>query len=261
MTEPTEQFIEVGGARIRVLRGGSGTPLVWLHSVEGDLGWRRVHRELAGQATVYVPTLPGYAGSDRPDWLETVADVARYLLWLLDALGLEKVSLAGHGLGGWIAAELAVMCPHVLDRLILIDAAGVRPERGEIADIFLLGLEETRKQAWHDPGQSAEYAELYDRELSAEERDAQIQNQEMSVRLAWKPYMFDPSLPHLLPRSRVPTLVVWGREDRIVPLECGEIYQRAIPKARLDVIDRCGHLPHLERPDEVARLIAEFLRS
>jgi pimeloyl-ACP methyl ester carboxylesterase len=71
--------------------------------------------------------------------------------------------------------------------------------------------------------------------------------------------MYDPTLPFLLPRVRVPTLVVWGREDRIVPLECAEVYQRVLPQSRLEIINQCGHYPQLEKPQEFTRLVGDFL--
>jgi pimeloyl-ACP methyl ester carboxylesterase len=71
--------------------------------------------------------------------------------------------------------------------------------------------------------------------------------------------MYDPTLPFLLPRVHVPTLVVWGREDRIVPLECAEAYRRVLPAARLEIINQCGHYPQLEKPEEFTRLVGDFL--
>jgi pimeloyl-ACP methyl ester carboxylesterase len=146
-----------------------------------------------------------------------------------------------------------------VERLILVDAAGIQPQQGEIADIFLLGQEGTRKLAYFDPQQVPEYQELFGRKPSPEERDIQLQNQETAVRYCWKPYMYDRSLPWLLPRLRVPTLIIWGQEDRIVPLECGERYRQAIPGARLEVVARCGHCPPLEKPDEFSRLVRAFV--
>jgi pimeloyl-ACP methyl ester carboxylesterase len=256
---PSEEYVTVAGARIHLRRGGQGRPLVWLHSVEGDLGWLQSHRLLAERFTVYAPTYPGFGASERPPWLETVADLARFNLWLLQELGLERVILAGHFLGGWLAAEMAVMCPHVVDRLVLVDAAGLKPETGEILDIFLYGVAETRRLSFFDAEQAPEYAAHFGRERTSAEKEIELRDQEMATRLCWKPYMYDPSLPHLLPRLRTPALVVWGREDRIVPLECAERYQRAIPGARLAVIERCGHLPHLERPRELAAQVLDFL--
>ena len=72
--------------------------------------------------------------------------------------------------------------------------------------------------------------------------------------------MHDPALPPLLERLRnIPALVIWGREDRIVPLECGELYRKAVYGAQLAVIDRCGHFPHLEKPTEFWRTVSPFL--
>jgi pimeloyl-ACP methyl ester carboxylesterase len=82
----------------------------------------------------------------------------------------------------------------------------------------------------------------------------------MAARLTWKPYMFNPRLPHFLPRVTAPTLVLWGREDGIVPLICGEQYRRLLPNATLRVLERCGHLPLIEKPDEFAGLVLDFLR-
>src|SRR5215475_3850102 len=136
-TEPHEQFIELAGTQVHLLKGGQGRPLVVLHSVDGNLGWRRYLGQLAQHFTVYAPTLPGFGLSDRPAWLESFTDVTRLTLWLLQELDLTKVSLLGHAMGGWMAAEIAVLCPQALDRLVLVDAAGIAPQRGEILDIFL----------------------------------------------------------------------------------------------------------------------------
>jgi pimeloyl-ACP methyl ester carboxylesterase len=86
-----------------------------------------------------------------------------------------------------------------------------------------------------------------------------LRNREMTARLAWKPYMFDPRLPQFLPRVTNPTLIVWGREDGIVPAICGEQYRRRLPNAALRVLERCGHMPPIEQPDVFAGLVLDFL--
>ena len=252
--------VTVGGAAIHYLVAGKGAPLVWLHGSEGNLGWLPLHEELARNFTVYVPTHPGFAGSARPPWLESFLDLARFYLWILQELGLPRATLAGHFIGGWLAAEIAVMSPQLAERLILVDAAGVRPREGEITDIFLHGGEGTRRLSFFDVKQVADYELLFGRKSTPEEREAQVINREATTRYCWKPYMHDPSLPALLERLRaLPTLIVWGREDRIVPVEAGELYRRAIAGARLEVIDCCGHFPHLEKPAEFMRVVAPFL--
>jgi pimeloyl-ACP methyl ester carboxylesterase len=259
MAEYHEQFLELAGAKIHYLMGGQGDPLVVLHGVDGNLGWRSYLRPLAQHHTVYALTLPGFGLSDRPPWLETFHDLTRFTLWLFDALDLQRVSLLGHFIGGWLAAEMAVACPRLVDRLVLVDAVGVRPRQGEITDIFLHGQEGARQLSFFDPEQAPEYQDVFKRKLSSEERALSAKSLENAIRYCWKPYMHDPALPALLPRVQAPTLLVWGKEDRIVPVECGELYRQALPHARLEMLDRCGHYPHIEKPEEFGRLVGEFL--
>src|SRR5215475_6713947 len=122
------KFVTVGGARIEYFVGGSGAPMVWLHGSEGNLGWLRVHDELARNFTVYVPTHPGFAGSERPAGVESFLDLSRFYLWILQEMKIGPAALLGHFIGGWLAAEIAAMCPHQVDRLVLVDAAGIKPE-------------------------------------------------------------------------------------------------------------------------------------
>ena len=258
-TTVVEELVEVGGSKVHLLRGGSGPPLLYLHSIEGNLGWLPWMEQVAESATVYAPTHPGFGASERPEFLESVSDMARFYLWFIQEMGLGQVSLVGHFLGGWIAAEMATMSPGVLDKLILVDAAGVRPEAGEVADIFLLGEDETTRLAFHDPASVPGYAELFERELSPEERETRVRNREMTTRLCWKPYMYDRSLVWLLQRVNAPTLVIWGAEDKIIPIDAGRRIQEAIPGSRIEVIPNCGHLPHVEKPDAFTRLVLEHL--
>ncbi len=259
MADYERLLVTVGGARIEVLKGGRGRPLVALHSVEGSMGWLPMYRRLAEHFTVYAPTHPGYFGSQRPAGVESFIDLARFYPWILQELQIGKATLVGHFIGGWLAAEMATMCPEAVQRLVLIDAAGIKPERGEIADIFLHGIEATRALSFHDAKQVRDYDALFPPAKSTEQRERQTANREATTRYCWKPYAHDPLLPLLLRRVGIPTLIVWGREDRIVPLECGELYHAAIAGSHLAVIDRCGHFPQFERPEEFNSALLEFL--
>ena len=259
----TEQRVRVGGSSVHMLRGGesSGTraPVVFLHSIEGNLGWLPWMDTIAENATIYAPTHPGFGASERPDWLESVSDVARFYLWTFQEMGLDRVSLVGHFLGGWIAAEMATMNPGILESLTLVDSAGVRPRDGEIADVFLLGEEETLRRSFHDAASVPGYNALFAADPTPERRETRIINREMTTRLCWKPYMHDRSLLPLLERVVAPTLIVWGAEDRIIPPDAGRRIHEAIADSRLEIIPRCGHMPHVEKPDEFAALVGEAL--
>jgi|SRR5579863_959099 len=143
----------------------------------------------------------------------------------------------------------------------VVGTMGIKPEKGEIFDYFLdSGLSGLRR-AFHRPDQSPEFMRHWGQELTPEEADLVEQHREMTCRIAWKPYMHSLTLRHLLPAIRTPTLLVWGREDAITPLEAGAIYQRGIPRARLAVIENCGHMPEMEQPTEFAALVRSFLAA
>jgi pimeloyl-ACP methyl ester carboxylesterase len=177
---------------------------------------------------------------------------------MVQHLGLEQYTLMGSSMGGWVAAEMAAMCHHHLTGLILVDAAGIKPVKGEIAEIFMVSGQTRLKQLFYDPAQVPNY-ERYTRPLTPEEQVIEHANREMASRLCWRPYLHNPSLPHYLRHVSTPTLIVWGRQDAIVPLECGELFQQALPNATLKVIEHCGHSPANEKPQEFVRIVREFL--
>ncbi|MCC7370484.1 MAG: alpha/beta fold hydrolase [Chloroflexi bacterium] len=256
---PREQTISVGGINVHTLIGGSGPPLLALHGAGGPNGWRRWHAALAEQFTVYAPAHPGYGLSDSADWMASVEDLARFYLWFLDVAGLERVPVVGLSLGGWLAAEIAATNPRAFDRVVLVGAAGLKPEHGEITDIFYHPPEKLREMSYHDPAQVPEWDELFGQPPTPEQQDLAMRAREMSARLIWKPYAHNPRLPYFLPRVTNQTLVVWGREDGIVPPICGEQYARHLPNATLRLIERCGHSPQIERPDAFVSLVRPFL--
>jgi pimeloyl-ACP methyl ester carboxylesterase len=254
-------MISVGGIKVHTLIGGQGDPLVVLHGAGGSRGWRRWMAALADRFTIYAPTHPGFGLSDAADWMEGIDDLARFYLWFLDVVGLERTHLLGHSIGGWTAAEMAVTAPRAVDRLVLVAPAGLKPDHGEILDVFYYTLPELTRLTVHDPRTIPEWEELYGRPPTPEQAEIAVRNREMAARLTWRPYMFNPRLPHFLGRAAMPTLIVWGREDRVVPVVCGEQYRRLLPHATLHVLPQCGHLPPIEQPDEFAALVRAFLTA
>jgi pimeloyl-ACP methyl ester carboxylesterase len=255
----TEEFVDVGDTRVHLLKGGSGDPVLVLHGAGGHQGWRRYIQALAERYTVYVPSHPGYGQSERPGWLESMNDLACFYTWFMEQQGLDGVRAIGFSMGGWLAAEIAVACRHAFSRLMLVDPIGIKPNDGEIADIFIISPAQVLELMFHDPKQVPEYDEIYGQEPTPEQVETAERNREMAVRLIWKPYAHDPRLPQLLARVSIPTRIVWGRQDHLVPLECGQLYQKAIPGSELVVVDDCGHQPQIEKPDEFIKLALDFM--
>jgi pimeloyl-ACP methyl ester carboxylesterase len=255
----TEETVEVAHTQLYVLKGGIGRPLLTLHGVEGHEGWLAFHEALAEQATVYAPAHPGYGQTERPAWLETIAHQAVFYHWFLQEAGLQGVDVVGVGVGGWIAAQMAVMCQANLRHLVLVDAAGVRPSQGEVVDIFIMPWREVIERSLYDAENCGEALRIYTAAPLQEFGGVREAGRSMSMRMCYRPYMYDPALPSTLGKIRLPTLVVWGAQDQIIPTECGQLYQQAIPGSSLRVIERCGHWPHFERPETLAEIIREFI--
>jgi pimeloyl-ACP methyl ester carboxylesterase len=262
MTNVVAHAINAAGIAVELRRGGKGKPLLVIHGELGVPGWLDSFARLSEEYDVIVPSLPGYGGSARPDWIMGVHDLAAWVTWFARDLDLPlPLNVIGCSLGGWVAAEIATVAPQFFDRMILVGAMGLKPERGEIFDYFLESGPAGLRRAFHQPTQSAEFARYWGKELTSEEADLVEQHREMTCRIAWKPYMHSLTLRHLLPGVSVPTLLIWGADDAITPLDCGEIYRRAITGSRMAVIEQCGHMPEMEKPAEFVGLVRDFLAA
>jgi pimeloyl-ACP methyl ester carboxylesterase len=179
---------------------------------------------------------------------------------LLDTLPGERITLAGLSFGGWLAAEVAALGHPRLTRLVLVDPVGIKisdRETADILDVFNRSPDEVRRAEWHDPDRFApDFDAMEDAEIVRYARD-----RDALCLYAWHPYMYNPRLRAWLHRISVPTLVVWGESDGIVTPAYGREFARAIPGARFETIAGCGHHPEIERPEELAALIASFVKG
>jgi len=251
-----EEVVDAGFGKVHLMKGGAGKPVLILQDDLGSPGWLPFYGELAKKFTVYVPAHPGFGKSERPQWMRNVREMAVTHKWLLKVLGLDSLSVVGIGFGGWVAAEMATTCGHTFGRMVLVNAVGVQPLEGEILDQFLLSGEEYVKLCFQDP---AMFESVYGSETTADQRELWEVNREMAIRVAWRPYMFDQALPHLLGSVDTPTLVIQAADDKIVPASCGRRYSDGLPNARLEVLDECGHCADAEKPVELANLMMGFI--
>jgi pimeloyl-ACP methyl ester carboxylesterase len=250
--------VSAGGTDLHVTRGGEGMPVVILHRDIGTLGRLPFYDALAQKHEVIIPNHPGYGESPRQEWVATVRDIAVIHRCLLDQLGLSKASLLGLGFGGWIAAEMATFAPSDAARLVLVGPMGVKPPQGEILDQALISYIEYVKEGFHDQsafemnyGSTVTTAQLVQWDLC----------REMSFRVAWKPYMYNDSLPWLLRGVRSKTLILHGDDDRIVPASAAARYAECLPDAMNETIASVGHLIEMEQPEKRAGLITSFIAS
>jgi pimeloyl-ACP methyl ester carboxylesterase len=251
----TETFVEIAGGKIQMLQAGSGRPLLVLHHDIGNPGWLPFYDELSHDFTVYVPSHPGFGRSDRPEWMRTVRDLAIVYQWLLGELKLEPLAVVGLGFGGWVAAEMAVMCHHRFSHLVLANPMGLLPKSGEIFDQFLVNTIDYVRTGFENQDC---YTHQYTAEPTLDQLEQWEINREMTSRIAFRPYMYDQTLPYLLGGLKVPTLIVSGDRDRIVPGACFEQYRDGIKGARLETVNGAGHFIEMEKPAELTRLVGNF---
>jgi pimeloyl-ACP methyl ester carboxylesterase len=258
MVDHTTQTIAVQGCNITLMRGGTGRPLLLLHGAGGAGGWLPYMADLAARHDVIVPEHPGFGASDTPEWLDTVADLANFYLDFLDQLDLSGVDLIGFSLGGWIAAELAVRNTRRLASLTLVDAAGIHVKGVAQIDTFLLTDEQRVRAMFHDPKRADTMVE---RLKQPEFEDIDLKNRTTTAKLMWQPRGYDPHLHKWLHRIDVPTLVVWGANDRVVPKDYAFAYQRLIPGSKVEIIPDCGHVPQVEQRQAFVAALEGFLNA
>jgi pimeloyl-ACP methyl ester carboxylesterase len=246
-------------------------PLLYLHGfadVHGAVsGWLPFHEALAASARLLTPAHPGCAASTGSDGIDGVEDLVFHYLDLLDMLGLERVDLVGACVGGWIAAELALRHPHRVGRLLLLGAVGLHVPGAPIADLFMLSQRsdfgkhtDLRRLLFADADLPLALAMFPDRYATLPDEVLRYQCLTFAARIGWNPpYFYDRKLRARLRRVTVPTLVVWGREDRFVSLAHAEAYRAGITGATLKVLDGSGHSIWLEQPEACAKLVTEFL--
>jgi len=272
-----DRYIDVEGVRTRYrLAGESGLPVVLVHGLGASAEvWQSNMDALASRHRVYAPDLPGFGRTGEPEGMNySPAGYSRFLTGFMNALGTGRAALVGHSLGGGIALRAVLDHPGLAERLILVSSAGLGREVSlplraaslpffervffkPSLPIFKLFL----RRLVYDPAViTPEFARLY-YELFFQPKTihafAEILRAICTLRGA-RPGILE-SIREGLGTIRTPTLVIWGRQDRILPASQAFDAAARIPGARLHVFEHCGHMPNVEYPEEFNRLVLEFL--
>lgn len=237
---------------------GGGRPVLLLHGGGGPATVAGIAAHLATTMHVLTPTHPGWNGTDRPERIRTIADLARAYLRVLAAKDLRDVLVVGSSIGGWLAAEMAINdSEQRITALVLIDAVGIEIEGQPIRDFFALDARGVAEYSFHD---SARFY-LDPGTLPAEQLARQRANMATMQVLAGDPYMHDPGLLARLHGIEVPTLVIWGASDRIVTPAYGQAMAQSCANASFTIVADAGHLPQIEQPAATFEALDTFLAT
>jgi pimeloyl-ACP methyl ester carboxylesterase len=247
----------------RIREAGTGAPLLVLHGAEGLRGgWSPYLATLAERFRVIAPDLPGFGQSPGGEHFYDGLDLTIFLQDLLDALGLDRVHILGHDLGGMAAAELAAASDRRVGSLVLVAPLGLWADDDPILDIFATPRDVLEPMTWHSistEGATAVLAPPVTDEAEARARLERAANLATAGRFIWP--IPDRGLKRRIHRVSAPTLLVWGASDRIVPPSYGPRWRAALQQAQLATIPNAGHEPMLEQPSAFTDAVVPFLAS
>lgn len=250
--------ITVSGLQLEYFDEGQGPVVLYLHSSEGPNPDLALVKALTKTNRVVMPALPGFGTSETASFIRSVDDMSYVLLDLIEALDLADVTVVGSSLGGWAAVELATKASPRIARLVLDNPLGLRfvtdPTQRQFPDIY-----QDLPSQWSAYFSASE--PMDGRDWLSVERDIALRaarNREMFVKVGWSPYLYNPKLAGRIHRASVPTLVLWGDQDKLANREYAESYTAALPDASLKVIAGAGHFAFLDKPEEVASAVLDF---
>lgn len=254
---PLPQHLDVHGLGIEMDIVGQGRPLVYLHAGDGADREAPFIDELSRHFSVFLPSHPGFGLSDLPREFNAIDDLAYFYLDFLEQQNLRDVMLVGSSFGGWLAAEIAIRNTSRIGALVLAAPLGIkidgREQRG-ITDIFsLTPAELTAHVRAHGKQEVPDYREVPEEIVTRIAR-----NREALTLFGWSPTLYNPRLQYWLHRVDVPTLVLWGDSDKIVPVAYGDAFCQEIAGAELSIIEDAGHYLPYDKPHEFATSIVEF---
>ena len=262
-TSKVDKFTTVYGAKIHYVEAGTGAPLILVHGLADDATiWDSVIPALSARFRVIALDQIGFGHSDKPLLNYRVSTFVDFLDGFLTELKIEHVSLIGNSLGGWVAAAFALVHPGRIERLVLSDAAGYAAlaktmDPRAVSALRLASREDIRylgPLTFHDK-------RFYqDVDLAFKQRVTAGDGYTVG-RLLDSMIRGDDTLDNRLNVINRPTLILWGRDDKLIPLTFGERFHQEITNSRLQIIDNCGHMPQVECPDQFVTAVLQFFND
>ena len=250
--------VNVIGCNVHVQRSGAGESLLFLHGAQGLAGWEPGLAALAEHFDVIAPDHPGFGGSASSDRVDDVEDLAFFTLDLLARLGLTQVHVVGQCVGGWLAMEMALRTSSRIASLTLVNSAGIRIKGAPREDIFICMPDELRDLLFAGDRGDA-WMEQWN--TSPALIDAYERNAAAAARFAWQPRLCSLTLDRWLHRIDVPTHIIWGADDRVIPPAYATQLADLIQGAQVTMLPHCGHLAHYEQPQALAHEVTRFIRE
>jgi pimeloyl-ACP methyl ester carboxylesterase len=255
-------YIQAGSFRLHYLEAGSGPPLVLVHGLGSNAAqdWGRLIAPLGRRYQVYAPDLPGFGESERPAAADySIPMQVGAVRAFMEAKGVRRARVAGISMGGWIASRLAGEHPGMVERLVVVDAAGMRPERPDIPAEVLLPRDEdgVRRLVAAVRNNAPAPPSFVARDILAHRlREEWIVRRSLESMRAGRDW-----LNGTLGRADMRVLVVWGRQDRLIPVAYATALRAEFPRAELVVLDGCGHVPMADCPAAFDRVLIPFLAA
>jgi pimeloyl-ACP methyl ester carboxylesterase len=240
---------KISGHPVRYYEGGTGKPLLLIHGAGATAKlWHRQMGPFAIHFRVIAPDLPGFGGSARCPEIKSVRDYARFLSQFLSTLNVPRASVVGSSMGGWAALWLAVDFPRLIDKLVLVSPAGVHRamEPSMPVDEVLRELENYYKSISGD--------------VTGVKPSEEMTKAIKTIKEIDEACGFVPDIERKLPEIKAPTLILWGKDDRVVPSSYADFFARAIPDARVRLMEGAGHLPYIEKAEQFNKIATDFLR-
>jgi len=245
----------IGPVDVTVDEQGEGRPVLLLHGGGGPdtvAGFGTLLAE-AKPARVIRPVHPGFGGTPRPEALHTVGGLAALYVALLDRLGVDDVTVVGNSIGGWIAAEMALLSSPRVSGIILINAVGIEVPGHPVADFFSLTMDQVFQLSFYNP-----VPFRIDPSTLPPAAQAVAAGNRATLATYAGTAMLDPTLAGRLAAAATPTLVLWGDSDQIVDPDYGRAFAAAIPGARFRLLTDTGHMPQIETPDQALQAVWDF---